>query len=1235
MGGAGPGRMLFPARLDGMRNPVFLSGALALAGAGCALCQIPAFPGAEGFGAHATGGRGGDVYVVTNLNSSGTGSLRFGIENAPASGRTIVFAVSGYIPISYNGDTGNQTLRIVRNKITIAGQTAPGDGIGLKDGRILVTGDNVVIRNLRIRHGKNGGAGDCLNIDDTGHDTILDHVSLQFGTDEVISMYDSNPVDDLTLQSSIVAWGLESHSKGGLWSVQDTSCIDSLWAHNTDRNPKAQPWGLLEWVNNVTLDYGAGFLMGDTSTPAPFQANVVGSYFIHSRHGNSSVALESARIDRNGNPNFSLWLDDCLHDSDIENHPSSKSGVLNGTDKGYSIAEGSAHVPGNSYSEGDYVYAKAAAPHPGSSGNVAISVDDPLTALKKVLSDAGAVRLDAGHAGPIRDEVDALVMDDVVHQRNRQINGEYNLPVSNDGFGTLAAATGPADLDLDGMPDLWERVLGSNPLGADHNSVLASTAGTFFPAGTPSGYTRLEEYLHFKMVPHAWVGRNTAESPTSFTTDLRRFVAGFDDNPVFSVGGVHGGSVERFAADGTTPSASGPVVRFTPTPDTEGRAGFQFTVVDADGSSWTRPFAVLVADGAPTAPEPSGVRINVEFDEGTPYSGTAAAPDTGTVWNIFPERLGTTTHTLNDLLGSDGSATSCDVSVSTSGSEIKVYTAGSPGNPSPEPLMGDYAYGGTYTVTLSDLPEGSYQLYVYAHGDQADQGSTVTIDAANGGDSAVAGQTGSEYRNIHTPNAEGYSYLRFEPVVGPSGTLRFTVSSYLNGFQLVTPPEEDYFVDLTDAAGATGGTRTIPSMPGQVGSGAAPVPGETWNVFNEADFNASFPNPLGVGQAWTIANEVPLTTADGRDRAARVTVAYHAASDALTSDRLSTVGGSGTVQPGGVMERLMRNYWDRSGNGNFQRFTVGGLRPDREYLLYVYGAAGGGGQSWNARIDLDRDGTVDLVTADGLPTDALFVSAGDGSFVLTEAGEVWNRAVLATDASGELSFDSRGHLSGFQVVSYEAPQVLSQPSSLQVNPGEQASFEVDASARPEPAFQWYKDGSPIAGATGRELTVPGVGADDLGDYTVEVRNHGAAVMSEVATLGFVDPYVAYVGSFGLDPEVGGAPGVDFEPDGLANELEFFLGRSPVAVDDPESLPKARRVAGDTPGVVFEFDRLKAAAGVPFTVEFAPDPAGPWSALEDGVAGVSIGVVPRDADFDRVTVTIPTDAARGFVRLRLP
>jgi hypothetical protein len=116
--------------------------------------QIPAFPGAEGFGAYATGGRGGDVYYVTNLNTSGAGSFADGIANAPAAGRTIVFAVSGYIPVP------SSSVRISKNKITVAGQTAPGDGIGFRNGTFRISADDIIIRHVRFRHGKGGSGGD-------------------------------------------------------------------------------------------------------------------------------------------------------------------------------------------------------------------------------------------------------------------------------------------------------------------------------------------------------------------------------------------------------------------------------------------------------------------------------------------------------------------------------------------------------------------------------------------------------------------------------------------------------------------------------------------------------------------------------------------------------------------------------------------------------------------------------------------------------------------------------------------------------------------------------------------------------------------------------------------------------------------------------------------------------------------------------------------------------------------
>ena len=183
--------------------------------------QIPAFPGAQGYGAYATGGPGGDVYHVTNLNNSGAGSLRTGLDTTPAAGRTIIFAVSGYIPVV------SDTNFNVPSKVTIAGQTSPGDGVGLRGERMLSSGSNSIMRHFRIRPGRNRTGGDCLNIASTASSTMLDHISMMCSTDENVSFFNSS-VNNFTLQYSNTSWGMERHNAGGLWDLQNGSCHHTL-----------------------------------------------------------------------------------------------------------------------------------------------------------------------------------------------------------------------------------------------------------------------------------------------------------------------------------------------------------------------------------------------------------------------------------------------------------------------------------------------------------------------------------------------------------------------------------------------------------------------------------------------------------------------------------------------------------------------------------------------------------------------------------------------------------------------------------------------------------------------------------------------------------------------------------------------------------------------------------------------------------------------------------------------
>src|SRR5688572_2362321 len=249
-----------PTTLPGLAALILLGQITALS------AQRPAFPGAEGFGAFATGGRGGDVYCVTNLNASGAGSFAEALATIPTEGRTIVFGVSGYIPIN--------KARITKSKVTIAGQTAPGDGIGFKGGPLIIAGNDIVIRHARFRYGRQPAGGDCINIERGVTNLIMDHLSLQFSTDENLSSFSKSPRPDLlTFQWSINAWGLETHSAGGLWDVDRVTTHHTLWAHNHTRNPKARPDGLLDWLNNVTFDYDIGFIMGDSASAADWKAN--------------------------------------------------------------------------------------------------------------------------------------------------------------------------------------------------------------------------------------------------------------------------------------------------------------------------------------------------------------------------------------------------------------------------------------------------------------------------------------------------------------------------------------------------------------------------------------------------------------------------------------------------------------------------------------------------------------------------------------------------------------------------------------------------------------------------------------------------------------------------------------------------------------------------------------------------------------------------------------------------
>ncbi len=370
---------------------------------------LPAFPGAEGFGRFAAGGRGKTVYCVTNLNDSGPGSFRDAVSKPD---RTVVFGVAGVIPA--------RSRIPVSPRITIAGQTAPGHGITIYGNGLSFTGaDDTIARHFRIRMGIRGDAGsDAISIA-RGRNMIFDHVSVSWGRDENFSI--NGAVTNITIQNCIIAQGLHGHSAGGLIQTGGgVSILRTLYIDNDTRNPKVK--GVNQYVNNVVYNWGRGgcYILGDSAGPS--HANVQHNYFIA---GPNSAQPPFIR----GNENFRIFADGNFFDGN-------RNGILDGmliNEVDYGVVR---------WQEKPFDYPTIAT----------MAAED---ALEYVLMNAGA----SLH----RDEIDRQLIAEVLSF------GKLGQIITNElAFSSvLSRAEGPLsprlDTDSDGMPDDWERRRGLNP----------------------------------------------------------------------------------------------------------------------------------------------------------------------------------------------------------------------------------------------------------------------------------------------------------------------------------------------------------------------------------------------------------------------------------------------------------------------------------------------------------------------------------------------------------------------------------------------------------------------------------------------------------------------------------------------------------------------------------------------------------------------------------------------------
>jgi hypothetical protein len=476
---------------------------------------------------------------VTNLNDSGAGSFRDAVS---APNRFIVFDVGGYIQLV--------TAVAAKSNLTIAGQTAPGGGIGFRGGEIsFAKASNIICRHIRIRPGSETESteDDALSLY-LARNVIIDHASLEFAPwnniDGVSDDWQNSPVTDITFQDSLIAdptgqqFGAHTESVASQWSW-----YRNIFANSHNRNPLAKANTV--FVNNVLYNYSAGYT---THTSTEFQHDILNNYFIF---GPASTGTDNTwfQIDKNQ----SMYYAGNLKDTN-----------LNGT------LDGSATTP--------YWYQ--------GTGTVLSSPWSNETNATTPLDTASAARVAMSLAGTLpRDAMDALIISQVmtlgkgttgsgantVGPGSALYTSQTETGLANNGYGTIAGGTRPTDTDNDGIPDNWESANGSDPSTADAMTKAAD------------GYALIEHYANWLAGPHA-----STTAGTSVDIDLSTYATGFGPvAPTYSVAAATNGTV--------TLQADKQTARLQPTAGFHGLASFPFTVMGSDGTKYTAEVVVLVA----------------------------------------------------------------------------------------------------------------------------------------------------------------------------------------------------------------------------------------------------------------------------------------------------------------------------------------------------------------------------------------------------------------------------------------------------------------------------------------------------------------------------------------------------------------------------------------------------------------------------------------------------------------
>ena len=417
--------------------------------------HAPAFPGVEGFGKYTVGGRGGKVIEVTNLHDAGPGSFRAAVS---AKGpRTVVFRVSGTIALE-------SELKIREPYLTIAGQTAPGDGICIKNYQVNFDTSQVIMRYLRFRPGdEKGKEQDAFG--GAGNQIVVDHCSASWGVDETFSI---NKAANLTVQWCLVSESLYhslhkkgNHGYGGLWGGPGGSWHHNILAHHSSRNPRASgnvDSGLMDYRNNVIYNWGFNSAYGGELWPR----NWINNYY---KSGPATDDKVRGRI-------F------------LQKDPRGKMFAVGNFVAGFRAISADNWNGGINF-----------APD-GEATEKTLRVDRPFVVAPVTTQSAevayGLVLAQAG-ASLVRDAVDRRVVEEIrtgtaTFGASYKGGGKGIIDSQKDvgGWPELRSLPAPVDTDHDGVPDVWEQAHGLNP--QDPADGPRST--------TPGGYSNLERYLN-------------------------------------------------------------------------------------------------------------------------------------------------------------------------------------------------------------------------------------------------------------------------------------------------------------------------------------------------------------------------------------------------------------------------------------------------------------------------------------------------------------------------------------------------------------------------------------------------------------------------------------------------------------------------------------------------------------------------------------------------------------------